>query len=439
MGLGKTLITLMALYEMNPNGHVLVIAPATIARSTWFDEIEKWNIPLRTKSLIVNEKGSKLSRAERLKRYEEVATDPPTVYFINRELVVDLVENQPIVNGYPTWLFPNVIIDEIQSFKSYKAQRFKALQKVRPNIQRLIGLTGTPAPNGLMDLWSQIYLMDQGVKLGRNITAYREAFFMPGPVVNGYPISWIPFDWSEKVIYDRIADLVISIKNTNLKLPSVTFNDIYVHMTPKEMALYKKLMKTKVLNIADETVTAVNAAVLVAKLSQMASGSLYINEDHEYTVIHKQKLEQCEYIIRNTGSPVLIAYHFKSEVELILKHLTDLGYDAQKFDKTPEMIHKWNRGEIPIMLIQPASAGHGLNLQDGGHTLIWYTIPWSLESYMQTNKRLHRQGQKNPVVIHHLLTKGTVDQRILNALNKKEAFQDALLSAVELTINEIKE
>lgn len=439
MGLGKTLITLSALYDLNPKGHVLVIAPKNIARSTWFDEIEKWNIPIRTKSLIVDEEGKGLKKEDRLKLYEEVLNDPPTMYFINRELVVDLVKNRPKVEGEKVWPYPNVVIDEMQSFKTYNSKRFKALQKVRPNIERLIGLTGTPTPNGLMDLWSQIYLMDEGTRLGRNITAYRESFFRPGLHINGYPVEWIPLHWSEDEIHKRISDLVISIKNTNLKLPKCTFNNVFVHMDDKEMAMYNKLMKTSVLEIGDEQVTAVNTAVLTAKLSQMASGALYVNENHDYEIIHERKLEQCEYIIRNTGSPVIVAYHFKSDLKMIKDYLIKMGHDAQKFDGSPEMIHKWNRGEVPVMLIQPASAGHGLNLQDGGHTLIWYTIPWSLESYLQTNARLHRQGQKNPVVIHHLMTKGTIDRRILKAIDKKDTSQKALLEAVRITIDQTDE
>lgn len=438
MGLGKTLITLSALYELNPSGHVLVVAPKNVARSTWFDEIEKWNIPLRAKSLIVNNKGNKLSREKRLEGYRQVLHEPPTIYFINRELITDLIENRPIVNGQPTWLFPNVVIDEIQSFKTHRAKRFKALQTVRPNIQRLIGLTGTPTPNGLMDLWSQIYLMDQGQRLGKNITTYRNTFFYPGRHMHGYPIEWFPLPGAEDEIHNKITDLVISIKNTKLVLPACTFNDVFVHMNDKETSLYKKLMKTNVLTLGNDTITASNAGVLSGKLSQMASGALYINVNKEFKVIHKRKLEQCAYIIRNTGSPVLVAYHFKSDLKLLQTYLTALGHDVHTFDGSPNMVHLWNDGKIPVMLIHPASAGHGLNLQQGGHTLIWYTISWSLENYLQTNARIYRQGQTKPVVIHHLMTKGTIDQRILNAIHKKDLSQQALLDAVRVTINETK-
>ena len=431
MGMGKTLTTLSALYDINPSGHVLVIAPVNIARSTWLEEIRKWNLPLRTKSLVVNDNDKKLTKQKRHAIYEDAKTAPPTVYFINRELVGDIV-------GYfeKDWIFPFVILDEAQSFKSYTSARFKALKKVRPQIRRLVELTGTPSPNGLMDLWSQIYLLDQGERLGRTITEYRNAYFIPGLVMNGYPVQWKPKPGAEDAIYSRISDIVISMKNTALRLPPLTFNNVKVYMEPDELKLYKEMKKEFMLTFEngdddDPTeVIAANAAVLSAKLRQMASGALYTDEEHNYKIIHRRKLEHVAYLLRSTSTPVLIAYHFHTDRIMLETYLTALGFEPQVFDGSTAMYRAWNAGKIPIMMLHPASAGHGLNFQDGGHTLIWYTMPWSLEEYLQTNARVYRQGQKEPVVIHHILTANTIDERVLGALEKKDMSQARLIEAV---------
>lgn len=448
VGLGKTLSTLQALYELNPTSHVLIIAPINVAKSTWIDEIEKWGYPFRYKSLILNEKGKQLKRKERLQLYEEACDlfdgkpgAAPTVYFINRDLVPDIVDNMPIRNGLPMWCYPNVIIDELQSFKSYSSQRFKKLQYVSPCIQRFIGLTGTPTPKSLEDLWSEIYLMDEGARLGRNITQYRDMYFNPGAKgPTGYPVSWYPKWGAEEQIYTAIKDIVISMKNTMITLPPLTYNDVTIYMDKNEQNLYKQLQTTQVLELdPDNPITAVNAGVLAAKLSQMASGTLYTDENHNYVTIHTKKLEMTEYIINNANSPVLLAYHFKSEMESILQHLQKAGIDARKFDGTPKMQHDWNDGKIQCMLIQPASAGAGLNLQQGGNTLIWYTLPWSLEEYIQTEGRIYRQGQQNPVIIHRLMTKGTIDSRIMKRLTEKNETEQNLLDAVELVTETLYE
>lgn len=417
---------------MNPSCHILIIAPKNIARSTWIDEVEKWQIPVRMKSLITNNKGKDITKKQRLKLYEQIKTDKPTIYLINRELITDL-----IAYFDPIFPFPIVVIDEFQSFKSYSSQRFKALKKVRPQIKKLIGLTGTPTPNTLMDLWAQIYLLDQGKRLGKNITKYRDTFFNPGLIVNNYPVSWNPKYGAKEEIYRRISDIVVSMENNHLKLPSLTMDNIYVHLSDKEMKTYKKMAKEFVLNIDGEDIIAPNAAVLTARLSQMASGAIYTDEDHHYSVIHKRKLDHLAYMLRNTNHPTLIAYYFKSDREMIETYLKALGMNPVIFDGSRQMIHKWNIKQIPIMLLQPLSAGHGLNLQEGGSTLIWYTLPWSLEAYLQTNARIYRQGQKNPVVIHHLMTKSTIDEYILQKLNKKDTSQKELLDAVKATIDEI--
>lgn len=443
VGFGKTITTLSALMELASkgmiSGHILIIAPKAIARSTWIDEMAKWGINANYVSLIVNEKGKQLTKAKRVAIYEEIATHPAAFYFINKEMISDLVKWHQ--DNKKPWPFPTIIVDELQSFKSHKSNRFKSLKAVENATTRFIGLTGTPIPNGLMDLWSEVYLMDGGVRLGKNITAYRDTYFNPGLVVNGITVSWRPKYDAEDVIYNKISDIVISIKNPNIKLPQVTYNDVYCFMDDDEMAKYKALVKDQVLDLKDEngndiSIEAANAAVLSAKLSQMASGTLYIDESLQYTVIHQRKLEQLEYIINNTNSPVLVAYHFKSDKEQIMKYLTGLSIDARIFDGSPEMIHEWNQGNIQVMLLQPASAGHGINIQDGGHTLVWYTLPWSLEHYIQTCGRLNRQGQKHPVMIHHLLTYGTIDKHILSAIHKKDTSERALMDAVAASVND---
>ena len=452
MGLGKTSIILETLYELNPNTHVLIIAPKNIAKITWQNEIEKWNMPLRTQSLIVNENGKNLSKKKREEIYQSIPKNKKgTIYFINRESVPDLVKHFP----KDQWQFGVVIIDESQSFKSHSSERFKALASVRPYMQRVILLTGSPAPQGLMDLWSQLYLLDLGKRLGKNITAYRNAYFDAGPIVNGYPISYRPKQVlihpntgkpivdakgnllsAKDIIYNRISDIVISMKNTQLQLPALTYNNIRLTMTPEEKRLYKGFMKTNILILGDGTqIEAVNAAVLQSKLSQMASGAIYTNPStHEFSVIHGHKLEMCKYIIENTDSPVIISYFFQSDLFMLQDYLKKQNIPAKAFDGTPQMEKDWNHKKIPVMLIQPASCGFGLNFQQGGHTLIWYTIPWSLEQYEQTNARIYRQGQTEPVVIHHLLMQDTIDTRILEAIHQKNMSQKALLSAIEASI-----
>lgn len=464
MGLGKTAIILETLWELNPACHVLIVAPKNIARCTWQNEIEKWNMPLRTQSLVVNENGKDLSKKKRDEILDSIPTNLyGTVYFINRELIPALVKRFP-ENSFP---FKIVIIDESQSFKSYSSARFKALKTVRPYIERLILLTGSPTPKSLEDLWSQIYLLDMGQRLGKNITAYRNTYFDPGLMINGHPVDYKPKRMlldpqgrvyvdengyainAETAIYSKISDIVISMKNKYIQLPPITYNNVWAYMSTDEMKRYKEFMKTNVLDLANgDQIEAANAAVLSAKLSQMASGAIYCNpgvdengnplpnKNHDYEIVHEHKLELCEYIINNTDSPVIIAYHFKSDMDMLMDYLPKHDIHPVIFDGTPQMEKDWNAKKIPVMLIQPASCGFGLNFQHGGHTLIWYTIPWSLEEYEQTNARIYRQGQTEPVIIHHLMTKGTIDKRILAAVNRKSLSQQDLLDAIEATIEE---
>ena len=433
----NTSIVLEALWEEDPPVHVLIVAPKTIARCTWVNEIEKWNMGFRTQSLIVNERGKQLTKQKREELYKTIPTTPPTVYFINREMLVDLEKHFPADKG--KWPFPIMIIDESQSFKSYKSERFKTMKRIRTQLKQMILLTGSPTPNGLEDLWPQIYMLDMGQRLGKNISKFRENFFNPGYLrgPTGYPINWIPKPGAEPYIYNKISDLVISMENKYIKLPPITYNNVVAKMDDDEYEKYRKFMKTSVLELLNgEEIEAANAAVLSAKLSQMASGSIYTaTGSHDYELIHEHKLELCEYIINNTPSNVIIAYHFKSEKEMLLKYLHEHNIPAVEFDGTPEMEHAWNNKELPVILLQPASCGFGLNLQHGGSTLIWFTLPWSLEHYEQTNARIYRQGQNEPVIIHRLLTAKTIDYHILDALSKKDLSQTRLMKAVEATIN----
>lgn len=545
IGGGKTLSVLSALQRIRPVGHILVIAPVAIARSTWINEIEEYGFPIRTRSLIVNDSDRTLSAAKRLERIGEVFTDPPTMYFINQDLVsrppsprcatchgkggtapractdcqFGLVDQMPVqdmpgpdgkLHPTITWPFPTVIIDESQEFKGHNSNRFRALQKVRPAITRLIELSGTPSPSGLHDLWSQVWLLDQGAALGRNITAFRERWFTP-KMSPGTPVptGWLPKPDAETEIHQAISHLVISARNTSLTMPEVTVEDVPVRLAPHVMDAYKAFKRDLVIEIVNEaahrqaaevchqwiltsddpeavdirgqltglsgdelaealehlgscasgasgsplldrfaqvpdqamvsTVVAENQAVLTSKLAQFASGTLYTADPDapstkgRYEVLHDEKIQMASHLIRNNGgSPVLVAYHFKSDKEQLLTQLARQGFGIEAFDGSRDMVRRWNASQIPVMLIHPASAGAGLNLQHGGHTLIWFTVPFSLMHYQQTNGRLHRTGQTRPVVIHRLLTRGTQDDRMPTVLATKKLTQDRLLEAVDV-------
>lgn len=559
VGGGKTLSTLSALQTTRPIGHILVVAPIAIARSTWIDEIEKWGFPIRTRSLIVNENDKQLSKEQRLARFRQVFTDPPTMYFVNQDMLTQpsndvhllvlrpgagvpaglsdpaqrllaylnglgaatkdeliegfrrheqartgqqrpvaksrvaesikellatdlivreirpcrtcnsdgcqqcrfgLVDQMPIrqlpgpdgkLHDTILWPFQTLIIDESQGFKSHSSGRFRALAQVRPAMSRVIELTGTPAPNGLHDLWSQIYLLDQGAALGRNITEFRRRWFTPKMVYGTTtPAKWIPNPNAEKEIYDAISHLVMSAKNTTLVLPDLSFQDVNVSLPPDLLQAYKDFKKDLVLDVVktyvDEdgkltkdvaSIVAENQAILSSKLMQFASGTLYTSDPDDpstkgqYELIHDRKLEMAEYLVRNNGGePMLIAYHFRSDLKELQKRLTKAGFDAQPFDGSREMQRRWNAKQIQVMLIHPASAGPGLNLQHGGSSMIWYTLPFSLEHYLQANGRLHRPGQTQPVIIYRLITKGTHDERMPSVLGYKQLTQDALVEAV---------
>lgn len=419
MGLGKSSITLTAINELMLNyftvQKVLVIAPLRVAKTTWKDEIEKWDHLKDLKYSIVV--GTKKERIDALK-------EKAHIYIINRENVDWLINK----SGY-RFDFDMVIIDELSSFKAYNTKRFKSLLKVRPFIKRIVGLTGTPSSNGLMDLWAEFRILDFGNRLERYITHYRNKYFDPDKR-NGMRIfTYKPKSFAEEEIYKQISDITISMKSKDyLKMPEKITNNIYVDMSKDEKSLYSEFKKEMITNIGDVEIDAVNAAVLSNKLLQMASGSIY-DEDKNEHLIHNKKLEALEDLIESSnGKPVLIAYWFNSDKERLKK-----AFNAREI-KTEKDIADWNNRKIDVALIHPASAGHGLNLQAGGSTIIWFTPTWSLELYQQTNARLYRQGQKETVVIYHIVCKDTIDENVIRALKNKNKTQSALIDAVKANL-----
>lgn len=416
MGLGKSVISLSAINELMLDyfdvSRTLVIAPLRVAISTWPEEIKKWDHLKYLSYSVVT--GSEKERLDALKK-------PAHIYIINRENVDWLITK----SGFK-WFFDMVVIDELSSFKSYQAKRFKSLLKARPKVKRIVGLTGTPSSNGLMDLWAEFRLLDMGERLGRYITHYRQNFFIPDKRNQQIIFSYKPKDGAEKVIYQLISDITISMKSKDfLKMPECIMNEVVVSLSEKEQKLYDSLKKDMVLSIEDEEIDAINAAALSSKLLQMASGAVY-NDDKESIHIHDRKLDALEDLIEGAnGKPVLVAYWFKHDLERIKER-----FDVREI-KTSKDITDWNNGKISAAVIHPASAGHGLNLQLGGSTLIWFSLTWSLELYQQTNARLYRQGQKDTVVIHHIVSKGTIDEDVMKALNAKEKIQDALIDSVK--------
>lgn len=415
MGLGKTVITLTAIKELIEDfavWKVLVIAPKRVAEDTWSREHEKWDhlSELRISKVL----GSPAQRMKALK------TDAD-VYVIGRDNVKWLVE----LFG-KSWPFDMVVIDELSSFKNPSAQRFRALKKVMPLSDRVVGLTGTPSPNGLMDLWAEIYLLDRGERLGRTISEYREMYFRAG-ARNGYIVyRWEPYSYSQKEIERKISDICMSMSAEDyLELPERIDNEIRIRLSDKEQKLYDQMESDQLLRIEDEAVVALNAAAVMNELLQMSNGCVYA-DGGDVVRIHERKLEALEEIIDTTGEPVLVFYSFKHDLEAIKKRIPEAGEL-----KSSEDIARWNRGETRVLLCHPASVGYGLNLQDGGHVIVWYGLTWSLELYQQANARLFRQGQQKAVIIHHLITDGTVDEQVMKALKAKDTSQSALLEALK--------
>ena len=418
MGLGKSVISLTAIWELCLDrfeiGRVLVIAPLRVARDTWPAEIQKWDhLHGLTYSVVV---GTEKERRAALMR-------SASVFIINRENVQWLVED----SGIP-FSFDMIVIDELSSFKSWQAKRFKSLLKVRPGVKRIVGLTGTPSSNGLMDLWAEFRILDLGKRLGRFITHYRDAFFLPDKRNQQQVFTYKPRPGAEEEIYRRIGDMTISMRATDhLKMPERIENRVNVRMDDRERDVYDRMKADLIVQIRGQEIDAVNAAALSGKLCQMANGASY-TDDHSVVEIHERKLDALEDLIEGAnGKPLLVAYWFKHDLSRIQKRFPE----AREI-RTSKDILDWNTGNIQVALIHPASAGHGLNLQAGGNTLVWFGLTWSLELYMQTNARLWRQGQQaGTVIIHHIITEDTIDERVMDALERKDKTQSALINAVK--------
>jgi len=423
LGMGKTVITLTAIKELRQTvNKVLVIAPLRVAEDTWSKECEKWDHLKHLK--IAKVLGSEKQRITALNSKADI-------YVINRENV------EWLVRGYGRkWPFDMVIIDELSSFKSAKANRFKALRKVRPLIKRIVGLTGTPAPNGLIDLWPQVYLLDRGERLGKTMSGYREKYFEPDKRDwhSGMVYSWKPKPEAEKAIYEKISDICVSMKAQDyLRMPERLDNIVQVEMTAKEMSLYKQLERDMLLPFTDGDIDAANAAALSNKLLQMANGAVY-DENGKVKPIHRRKFDALEDLWEGAnGKPILVFYTYKHDKARLLEF-----FGKARELNTSQDITDWNAGKIPVAIAHPASAGHGLNLQAGGHIIIWFGLTWSLELYQQANGRLFRQGQNETVIIHHIITAGTIDEQVIAALSRKETGQAALLEAVKAKIRRSK-
>ena len=421
MGLGKTVSTLTAIDELMNYAFevtkVLVIAPKRVAEDTWITEASKWDHlkHLRLSLVLGTEKQRKaaiMTKAD--------------IYVINRENVCWLVSHYQA--KFP---FDMVVIDELSSFKSAKSARFKALRLIRGRVDRVVGLTGTPAPNGLIDLWAQLYLLDQGQRLGKTVTGYREKYFRPLRQ-NGHIVYEYGLKVEAQEIYNQIGDICISMKSADyLKLPEKIERDIPVKLTAEARQQYREFERDQVLALAEsETITAVTAAALTNKLLQFANGAVYDNEK-EYHIVHDQKLDALDEIVDTATGPLLVFYSYQHDRDRILRRFKKLSPVLLNSSKE---IAAWNEGKIQMLIAHPAAAGHGLNLQAGGNTVIWFGLPWSLELYQQANARLHRQGQTRAVIIHRLITVGTMDEDVLKSLDQKAGGQDALMQAVKARI-----
>ena len=429
MGLGKTVITLTAIKELKFNrwcvNKVLVIAPKKVAEDTWQTEAQKWQ---HLQSLrVVGVLGTATQRAAAL----ATAAD---VYVINRENTQWLVEYFG-----RAWPFDMVVLDESSSFKNHQAKRFRALRTVRPRISRIVELSGTPNPHGLMDLWSQVFLLDGGQRLGRTISVYRDMYFVPDKRNRTTIFSYAPKDGAEQEIHRLLSDICISMKASDyLDLPELVYEDIPVVLDEKAQKAYRKLEYEAVLHVDDETITANTAAALSGKLLQLCNGAVY-DEDKEVVEVHDCKIEALlETIEQLNGQHAVICYYFNHDRDRLLKALAKTGLRVRIYKDTKDK-DDWNAGLIDLLLIQPASCGFGLNLQEGGHHIIWYGLTWNLEEYQQANKRLHRQGQEYPVIVHHLIVKGGRDEDVIRSLESKDNVQESLLQSLKARIREVKE
>ena len=421
MGLGKTAITLSAIQELMFNRfdveRALVIAPLRVAATVWEEEAHKWDHlqGLRFSKVL----GSQEERIRALQK-------PADIYVINRENVDWLVRF--LQGRKEKWPFDLVVIDELSSFKSASSQRFKALRRARPAIRRIIGLTGTPAPNGLIDLWSQIYLLDRGERLGSTLGGYRQRYFTPGRRNAQIVFDWVPLPGAEEAIYSKLGDLCISMRAEDyLQMPDRLDIQQRVVLPPEARAAYDRLEQDMVLPLRDGVITAQTAAVVTGKLLQMTGGAVY-DENRDAHRIHAAKLDALEDLIEAAnGQPVLVYYGYQHELQRLMEK-----FPQARQLSTAEDVKAWNAGQVPLMLAHPDSAGHGLNLQAGGHILVWYTLTWSLEKYQQACARLHRQGQTRPVAVYHLVAEDTMDEQVMRILAKKEQRQEALIDAVRV-------
>lgn len=424
MGLGKTVTTLTAIKELLDNciiSNALVIAPKKVTQVTWSDEIKNWK-HLQGLTISVIDGTAKQRR--------EAMAAKADIYAVSRDNIVWLV----LECGGVKLPYDMVVIDELSSFKNHASKRFRAMRKVRKFIPRVVGLTGTPAPNGLIDLFAQMYLIDEGQRLGKTVTAYRDRFFRPGKrngdIVYTYELK-APQDETEQQISDLISDITISMTAEDyLKMPDKIMLYDYVDLAPKVLALYRDFEREQILELinSDEPISAASAAALSNKLQQFANGAIY-DAERNVKDLHDEKLDKLEEIVEAAnGEPVLIAYSYKHDLERIMQKLK--AYKPVKLEK-PEHIAGWNSGRIPVLVTHPASAGHGLNLQKGGHNIVWFGNTWSLELYQQFNARLYRQGQGKPVTIHHIVTRGTIDEKIIKALEGKKQTQDGLMESIK--------
>ncbi len=426
MGLGKSVISLTAILDLMFDsfdvGKVLVIAPLRVANMVWPEERETWEHASFLRMSVIT--GTAKQREAAL----EASAD---VYVINRENVKWLADR--FEKKKERWPFDMVVIDELSSFKNHQSLRWKALRKVRPYIKRIVGLTGTPASNGLMDLWAETYLIDQGQRLGKFISSYRDRYFTEDGInpYTGVVYGYTPIPGAEHTIYDRISDISVSMKALDwLDMPEQVMVNHYVDMEPDQRKLYREMKDQLLVELDGDVIDAANAGVLSGKLLQMANGAVY-NADREMRIIHDRKLEMLADLIEQAnGQNVLVSYWYQHDHRRIMDYLSGLDYHPRDL-KSSRDIADWNDGKIQIGLISPASAGHGLNIQKGGHILIWFSLVWSLEMYQQTNARLWRQGQKEVVTVHHIMTRDTVDTDVLKALEQKDVTQEKLIAAVK--------
>ena len=421
MGLGKTVISLTAawllMYDRFEVARVLVIAPLKVAEDTWSRESEKWD---HLQSLRI---AKILGPAKTRKAAAEAEAD---VYVINRENVTWLMENY-----LKTWKWDMVIIDELSSFKNNRSERFKAFKKIRPLTNRVVGLTGTPNPNGLMDLWAEVFCLDQGERLEKTIGRYRNLYFKPGRGDGHIVYNWIPLSGAQEAITKKISDITVSMKAEDyITLPKRIDNVIRVALPEAARKQYKKLEREHVLELfetTDQTISAASAAAVMGKLLQMSGGAVY-DDDGGYVEFHDAKLKALADIIDTASEPVLVFYGYRHERARLLERFAKL---SPREINGPEDITDWNEGRVDLLIAHPASVGYGLNLQEGGHIVVWYSLPWSLELYQQANARLHRQGQTKPVIINHLIAQGTVDEDVMASLVAKDTSQAALMDALK--------